>query len=170
MDINDKIFEIIIKRSRILLRDSKNAATNYLTLLTGIAHIRKSSDIVDADLDEAYQKLGEAYNQLGKTIRDYQGLRELIAVAVATSEEADKMGMIKLVETVADTALFTEQLGEVFKLQHVDCAVRMLQLDAELIPWAIKELESYEGGPERIAEWRKALAPTLPQPLPEGGE
>ena len=144
-------FAPLINRANQLSRDVNNMAVNVLTIFSGTKKVAEQREVFA-------RELASLINQMAATKQKWDELESLLVFVDAHANEISERDLIKLVESASDTATVVQGSVETYRLAHIDCAMRMLQLDPELIPWAVKELMSYEGGPERMAEWRAAIS------------
>lgn len=138
----------LTKRLKLLARDSQNVAMNVLAIFAGTKQVARSRD----DFATELHKLVE---QTANTARAWDKLQDILLYLESKTGELDEMALVKVVEGIADSAMISQNAGEVWRLAQTDCALRMLKLEPDLIPYALKELKSHS--PEQYEVWLKAF-------------
>lgn len=146
----DDPFEPTIKRLRELVGLTSNAAMSILAVTVGIEATGKKRNELMAEI----QAMVEQTARLQKAALDFN---ELASEVEHKGLEVDEGSVARMVEKSADAVMIAQAITSALRLKQNDCALRMLSLDPDLIPYAIKELATYDGGPEQLLRFKAAI-------------
>lgn len=152
--MRDDPYRPVIKILKQLTKDSANVTNTVLGLFTGARKVTTSR----AEFATEMQKTIE---QVTATAQTWQKLEKLLMYMESAASEVSERELVQVVERAADATMLTEQMEKVWGLAENDCALRMLQLDPELIPYAAKEVSTFENGKEQLKVWYEAIGTVL---------
>lgn len=146
----DDLLEPTIKRLRELVGLTSNTAMSILAVSIGIEASAKKRTELMGDIQQLVEQVG----RLQETALQFE---ELASHVEHHGLEIDENSVAQMVEKSADALIVAQALTMALRLKQNDCALRMLALDPDLIPHTIKELSSYDNGPEQLARWAEAI-------------
>ena len=134
----------LTKRLKLLARDSQNVAMSVLTIFTGTRSITKKRDKFSGEIHKLIE-------QVTATTESWHELEQMLFYLEAKTSEVSEGELIRIVEGAADSAMLAEHMGEVYRLKYIDCAIRLANLDRDLLPEMVKEVQTHEGGIEQLS-------------------
>lgn len=134
-------FGPVVRRMRLLGRDTANTVREFMGLTSGIDTISQRADTFEADLDnlqKAMARVGQGWLQMSNEIQTLAAKRTEIG------------NLPNLAERMSDTIMILEQVDELKALDYIAWATRTLNLQPDLYDVAVKEVSSHEGGQDRL--------------------
>lgn len=131
----------VVRRMRLLGRDTANTVREFMGLTQGIDTVSDSATRFETDLDnlqKAMMKVGQGWLEMSSQIQTLKAKREEVG------------SLPNLAERMADTVMILEQVDDLKALDYIAWATHTLNLSTELFEVAVKEAGSHEGGPERL--------------------
>lgn len=134
----------LTKRLKLLARDSQNVAMNVLAIFTGTRKISQKRDKFSADLHKMLE-------QVTVMTQSWTELQELLYYLESKTGEIDERNLVKIVEGLADTAMLSASIKDIHRQAYIDCASRILSLDDNLFDVMVKEVQTHEGGDDKLS-------------------
>ena len=135
---------------RELVSLTSNTAMSILSVSVGIEVSGKKRTELMAEI----QALVEQTTRLQQVALEFN---EIASEVEHKGLEIDETSVARMVEKSADALTIAQAIVASLRLKQNDCAMRMLALDPDLIPYALREIASYDGGPEQVTRWRAAI-------------
>lgn len=119
--------------------------------------------VADCTPATAYEIVGMYMTQvqaLASANREILAQASLIESLQAQARDA-ALSAGDLAESMSDTMMMTEQVGEMLKIAYMQLARHILELMPDLIGYAVKEVVSHAGGKEQLELLRAAIDEVL---------
>jgi len=127
---------------RELGRDTTNTIQEFIGLSTGVDAISTSADDFDVDIDNLQKhilKISESW------------LRMYTDVQVLRAKKQEIAALPDLAEKMVDTIQILQLQDEVFDVDYIQLARCILHTVPDQLDAAMKEVISFDGGPEQLS-------------------
>ena len=132
----------VVKRMRQLGRDTNNTIQEFMGLNKGIEAVGASADSFDSDIDTLQNhvlKLSESW------------LRMYTEVQVLRAKKQETISLPDIADKLADAIQILELQDEVFDVDYIQLARCILHTASAQFDAAVKEINSFDGGPEQLS-------------------
>jgi hypothetical protein len=133
-----------------IAKDAANVSADVLRLFQGIRNARRPRSNVKLEVHKLKQ-------QVARLETAVDTLDEIMGIVEAHAGETSEYELISLALKMADGADMSEKMSGVLALDHIALATRLLKMPPGRFSEVVRELDSYEGGKERLAEFFAAV-------------